>query len=46
MCLTPLLASKYKLREKDMTPLTNNWRYKRTERRFYAEIVTDITTWN
>jgi hypothetical protein len=23
---------------------TNNWRYRRTEHRFYAEIVTDIKT--
>ena len=27
-----------------MDPATNNWRLKRTEYRFYAEIVTDITT--
>ena len=27
-------------------PLTNNWRKKRTEHHFYAEIVTDITTRN
>ena len=24
----------------------NNWRKRRTEYRFHAEIVTDITTWN
>jgi hypothetical protein len=26
-----------------MSPHTNNWMQKRTEHRFYAEIVTDIT---
>ena len=26
-----------------MSPPTNNWRKVRTERRFYADIVTDIT---
>ena len=25
---------------------TNNWRSRRTERRFIAEIVADMTTWN
>jgi len=29
-----------------MSPPTNNWRWRRTEHRFYAEIVTDITTRN
>jgi hypothetical protein len=27
-----------------MSPPTNNWRLRRTEHRFYAEIVTDIIT--
>jgi len=29
-----------------MSPFTNNWRQKRVEHRFYAEIVTDMTTQN
>jgi hypothetical protein len=29
-----------------MLPPTNNWRKRRTEYHCYAEIVTDITTWN
>jgi len=29
-----------------ISPLTNNWRKRRTEHRLYAEIVTDITTRN
>ena len=29
-----------------MSPPTRNWRQRRTEHRFNAEIVTDITTWN
>jgi hypothetical protein len=29
-----------------ISPLTNNWRKRRTEHHFYAEIVTDITTRN
>jgi len=29
-----------------MRPPTNNWRYRRTEYRFNAEIATDITTRN
>ena len=29
-----------------MRPPTNNWRLRRTEHRFYAEIITDITTLN
>jgi hypothetical protein len=29
-----------------MRPPTNNWRQRRTEHRFYVEIVTDITTRN
>jgi len=29
-----------------MSPPTNNWKYRRTEYGFYAEIVTDITTRN
>ena len=30
--------------QKDMSPPTHNWRKRRTEHRFYAEIVTDIIT--
>ena len=40
MCWTPLYANKHK---EDMSPPTNNWRYRQTEHRFYAEIVTDTT---
>jgi hypothetical protein len=29
-----------------ISPLTNNWRKRRTEHRFYAAILTDITTRN
>jgi hypothetical protein len=29
-----------------MSPHTNNWRQRRTEHGFHAEIVTDITAWN
>jgi hypothetical protein len=29
-----------------MRPPTNNWRLRRTEHRFYEEIITDITTRN
>ena len=29
-----------------MSPRTNNWKERRTEHTFYAEIVTDITTRN
>jgi hypothetical protein len=29
-----------------MNPHTNNWKQRRTEHRFYAEIVTDIKTEN
>ena len=29
-----------------ISPLTNNWRKRRTEHHLYAEIVTDITTRN
>ena len=29
-----------------ISPFTNNWRKRRTEHHFYAEIVTDITTRN
>lgn len=29
-----------------MSPPTNNWKPKRTEHRFFAELVTEITTWN
>jgi hypothetical protein len=29
-----------------MSPPTNNWRLRRTEHRYYAEIVADITTRN
>ena len=29
-----------------MNPPTENWRQRRTERRFYVEIVMDITTRN
>ena len=46
MCWTPLYVNKHKQRKQDITPPTNNWRYRRTKHRFYAEIVTDITTRN
>jgi len=28
-----------------MSPPTNNWNLRRTEHRFYAEIILGITTW-
>jgi hypothetical protein len=34
------------MRKQDMSPPTNNWRERRTEHSFYAEIVTDSTTRN
>jgi hypothetical protein len=46
MRCTPLYTYKHKQRERDTNPPISNGRQKRTEHRFLAEIVTDITTRN
>jgi len=46
MCRTPLQTNKHNQRKKCMHPPTNNWRQRRPEYRFYAEIVTDVSTRN
>jgi hypothetical protein len=45
-CWTPLCAYKHKQREQEMRPPINNWRQRRTDHRFYADIETDITAQN
>ena len=45
MCWTQLYAHKHTYRKYDMSPPTNR-RKRRIDHRFYAEIVTDITTRN
>ena len=46
MCWTPLYASKHKFNKLDMNLPTNNWRLRRTEHRFYVDIVMGFTSQN